>query len=421
MKQGPKATIRLPQAVALYIGAVLGAGILIVPGLAAQIAGPASLIDWGFLLLLVLPLSLCMAYLSQKYPVSGGVCYFVTKAFGKIPGAIAGWLFLMSVPIGAPVAALTGAGYLSAALDLSETSRITIACMVLIIALLLNYLGMNVAGRIQVAVIFGILTILCLTIIGAAPHLKWIYFSPFMPHGVMSIGRASTILFWCFIGWEAVSNLSEEFVHPERDVRRATLIAAIVMGGLYFMTAIAVIGTDSYKNQSQAALVNVAGETYGRLGTILTGIASLLICLATVMAYTGAASRLAYSLSENGLAPKWFGRRSPKYTTPLGGLLFLALCFICVMASYALRLISLTELIQLPNATFLLNYLSGCAAGVVLFKNERKKLIVSLISLLATAIMFLFVGWAIVYPIVIFLMIVIGKMWIEHKKIRINK
>lgn len=420
MKQGPKATIRLPQAVALYIGAVLGAGILIVPGLAAQIAGPASLIDWGFLILLVLPLSLCMAYLSQRYPDSGGVSYFVTKAFGQMPGAITGWFFLMSVSIGAPVAALTGSGYLSAALDLSETLRIAIACGVLMVALLLNYLGMNVAGKIQVAVISGILTILCLTIIAAVPHLKWIYFSPFMPHGVMSIGRASTILFWCFIGWEAVSNLSEEFVHPERDVRRATIIAAIVMSGLYFTTAIAVIGTDSYRNQSQAALVNVAGETYGRFGTLLTGVASLLICLATVVAYTGAASRLAYSLSENGHAPKWFGRRSPKYTTPLGGLLFLAFCFICVMVSYALRLISLTELIQLPNATFLLNYLSGCAAGVVLFKNERKKLIVSLISLLATAIMFLFVGWAIVYPIVIVLMIVIGKVLMGHK-IRANK
>lgn len=138
MESGPKATIRLPQAIALYIGAVLGAGILIVPGLAAQIAGPASLIDWGGLMILVLPLSLCMAYLSQKFPNSGGVSYFVTRAFGQTSGTIIGWFFLMSVPIGAPVAALTGAGYLSAAFGMSESVRIAIACLLLMMALLLN-------------------------------------------------------------------------------------------------------------------------------------------------------------------------------------------------------------------------------------------------------------------------------------------
>lgn len=260
------------------------------------------------------------------------------------------------------------------------------------------------------AVVAGILAILCLMIIGALPHLKMVHFEPFMPYGIMSIGKASTILFWCFIGWEAVSNLSEEFVHPEKDVRRATLISALVIGGIYFITAIAVVGTNSYQNQSQAALVNVAGEAFGHIGAVLIGIASLLICLATVVAYTGASSRLVYSLSENGHAPKWFGKRSERDGTPLGGIAFLLLCFICVMALYTLRLISLTDLIQLPNATFLLNYLGGCAAGVVLFKNERTKLMVSLISLLSTVIMFLFVGWAIIYPIAIVMVMMICKI-----------
>lgn len=70
MNSNFKATINLPQAIALYIGAVLGAGILIVPGIAAEIAGPASILDWGVMMILVLPLALCMAFLSQKYPNS---------------------------------------------------------------------------------------------------------------------------------------------------------------------------------------------------------------------------------------------------------------------------------------------------------------------------------------------------------------
>lgn len=415
MKKLPEASIHLPQAIALYIGAVLGAGILIVPGLAADIAGPASLIDWAFLMILVLPLALCMAYLSEKYPDSGGVSTFVTKAFGKRMGTITGWFFLMSVPIGAPVAALTGAGYLSTAFRLSDRATLVIACLVLLLALLLNYFGMTLAGQVQIVVVAGILSILGLSIVASAVHINFDQFKPFMPQGALSIGKASTLLFWCFIGWEAVANLSGEFAHPEKDVRRATIISALILGSVYFLTAFAVIGTGSYREQSQAALVNVAEKGLGPIGAALIGIAGLLICLATVITYIGAASRLACSLSEHGEAWKSLGRSSARFQTPIGGLLFLLACFVCIMFLYGFGFISLTTLIQLPNATFLLNYMGGCAAGMILFRKEKKKRLVSLVSLLVTLVMFLFVGWAAVYPLAILVAMVFGKMAVRLK------
>ncbi|MFT8710213.1 MAG: amino acid permease, partial [Sporolactobacillus sp.] len=392
---------RLPQAIALYIGAVLGAGILIVPGLAAEIAGPASLIDWIVLMIAVLPLGLSMAYLTQRYPGSGGVSDFVSKAFGRWLGELIGWFFLMSVPIGAPVAALTGAGYLSMALHLTSNMTLLIAGAILLIALVLNYFGMSVTGGVQIAVVSGILIILGATILCSMPFLHVSHFVPFMPHGVLSIGKASTLLFWCFIGWEAVSNFSGEFVHPEKDVHRATIYSAISLGCLYFLTAVAVIGTNSYKKASQIALIYVAEKAFGQVGVLLFGIISLLVCLATVVAYTGAASRLAYSLAEKAGNSNGLGKVSKKYHTPVGGLLFLLICFVCVLTLYAMRLLSLALLIQLPNATFLLNYFGGCFAGVILFKNEGKKRIICLIAALTTILMFLFVGWAIVYPALI--------------------
>ncbi|MDD9148535.1 amino acid permease [Sporolactobacillus sp. CQH2019] len=410
MKKEIKATIRLPQAVALYIGAVLGSGILIVPGLAARMAGPASLIDWGFLMVLALPLSVSMAYLAQEYPSSGGVAHFVRLAFGERAGSIVGWFFLMSVPIGAPVAALTGSGYLSAALGQTETFTIFIACLILFAAVALNYLGMSLAGKIQIAVVAGILGILIAAILGAVPHMKVVNFEPFMPHGAAAVGSASTILFWCFIGWEAVSHLSAEFVRPERDVMRATILSAGLVGTIYFMTAAAVIGTDSYRQQSQAALVAVARLAFGQTGGVLIGLSGLLICLATVVAYIGAASRLGRALSETGSAPGWLGLISKKYGTPLGGLLFLSLCFIFVMIFFGLKIVTLTDLIQLPNAAFLLTYFGGCAAGVVLFRNERKKRLISLTAAAATFIMIFFIGRALVYPAIILAVMLIFRL-----------
>ena len=76
-----KANLKLPQIVALYIGSVLGSGILIIPGIAAEVAGPASLLAWGIMAVLVMPMALTMALLSAKYPDAGGVAHFVAEAF----------------------------------------------------------------------------------------------------------------------------------------------------------------------------------------------------------------------------------------------------------------------------------------------------------------------------------------------------
>lgn len=411
-----KPTIRLPQAVALYIGAVLGAGILIVPGLAAEAAGPASLIDWGILLILVLPLSLCMAFLAQSYPNSGGVSYFVAQAFGQRFGAVIGWFFLTSVPIGAPVAALTGSGYLAAALGLTESYRIGIAGAMLLIALYLNYAGMKLAGKVQVAVVSAIVGMLLFTIIGAMPEVKAASFEPFMTHGFGGIASASTLLFWCFIGWEAVSHLSGEFVNPSRDVVRATIIAALLIGSLYFLNAFAIIGTDSYQSHAQAALVIVAERAFGRIGAVLVGISGLFICLATIITYIGAASRLARSLSETGHAPKWFGWTSPTHQTPAGGLIFLAGCFAVILTLYSTRVFELAQLIQLPNATFLFNYLGGCASGIALFRHDRKKLTISIVSFAATLFMCLFLSWSLLYPAIVILWVFLQDALINRRR-----
>ncbi|WCN38470.1 L-methionine/branched-chain amino acid transporter [Aneurinibacillus uraniidurans] len=394
-------SIGLPQAVALYIGAVLGSGVLLVPGLAAEIAGPASLLAWGMMALLVLPMALVMGLLSARFPNAGGVSYFVTRAFGERAGTLVGWFFLASVPIGAPVASLTGAGYLTTAFGWGEGAKIGIAIAMLVVSLLINYQGMKVAGPVQIAVVIAIAVVLVLAVIGAVPHIEAVHFTPFMPHGWMSVGQAAAILFWCFIGWEAVSHMSEEFVDPQREAIKGVTIAALIVGLLYVATAIATVGTHSYgKPGAEASLVLVISGLLGRSGAAVVGIVGVFICIATVIAYTGAAARLAYALAREDQAPRWLARLS-RHQTPVGGLLFLAICFVLVMGLYASGVISLTTLIQLPNATFILTYLGGCAAGIRLLKDSKSGLSVSVLSFVLTVLVFPFVGWAVLYPLVV--------------------
>lgn len=415
------ATLKLPQIVALYIGAVLGSGILIIPGVAAEVSGPASLLAWGFMIVLILPMALTIGLLSAKYPNVGGVAYFVTKAFNSQIGSLIGWYFMMAVVVGAPVLALTGAGYLCTAIGVSDTYRLLIAIAILFVGLLANYFGMKITGQLQIAVVLTTLTVLIVTVIGSFSKITPDNFTPFMPNGWVSVGFTSTTLIWCFIGWEAVSNMSEEFQNPKRDAMRGTIIAAVIISIIYFLTALVVVGTHSYGyNISDASLVYIIKRTFGMSGALLAGFAALFICMAPAIAYIGAVSRLAYALAVNGYAPKPLSYLSKKYKTPLGGLCFLTLCFAVLLVIFSTRIISMATLIQIPSATFILTYLGACAAGIKLLKGNKFGVTISSISFTLSAIIFLFVKWTIVYPAMITL-IWLSYMLISNKTIGIKE
>jgi amino acid efflux transporter len=110
---------------------------------------------------------------------------------------------------------------------------------------------------------------------------------------------------------------------------------------------------------------------------------------------------LASSLASNGFAPSLLSLKSKKYNTPLGGLLFLSICFGVLLLVFSTQVVSLSTLIQIPSGTFILTYVGGCIAGVILLKNNRFGLIISVVSLILTVTIFLFVTWAILYPLII--------------------
>lgn len=411
-----KAVLKLPQITALYIGAVLGSGILILPGVAAEIAGPSSLVAWAAMALLVMPMALTMALLSAKYPGAGGVSHFVALAFNGEIGSLTGWYFTMAVVIGAPVIAYTGAGYLCAAFSLGGTYRMAITILMLILGLLMNYFGMKVTGNIQTAVVSGILLILIAAIAGSFHEMKSDNFKPFMPNGILSVGASLTLIFWCFLGWEAVSNISEEFKDPKKDAVTATIIAAVIISVIYFLTALVIVGTRSYTSGiSDTSLVHIIKNTFGRSGAVVAGFAAVFVCMAPVIAYIGAVSRQIYSLAACGYAPEKLAYVSKRFKTPVGGLCFMAVCFAIVLAIFATGIISLAGLLQLPNAAFILTYIGGCAAGIKLLKESRFGVWMSLIALIFSAVIFLFVKWAVIYPAVITLIWMAGN---AAKKIR---
>jgi amino acid efflux transporter len=274
----------------------------------------------------------------------------------------------------------------------------------LLVGLTINYFGVKITGQLQTIVVLVTLIVLVVTIAGSLHKIEVKHFEPFMPAGWSSVGFSLTVLFWCFIGWEAVSNMSKEFLNPRRDAIKGTLIAAAVIGIVYFLAALVVVGTRSYgSNMTEASLIYVIKSVFGAYGAIIAGFAALFICMAPAIAYIGAASRLACSLAENGYAPGPLAHRSAR-KTPSGGLIFLAFCFIILLIVFGTRIVSLTTLIQIPNATFILTYIGGCAAGIVLLKDTKFGIVISIISLILSIFVFIFVKWTVLYPVMITLL-----------------
>jgi amino acid efflux transporter len=279
---------------------------------------------------------------------------------------------------------------------------LVIAAIILLAGLLSNYYGMKLTGQIQIAVVLTILAVLTATIAGSIGKIEYANLKPFVPNGPASVGTALTILFWCFIGWEAVSNMSSEFENPRRDAVLGTILAAVTISIVYFLTAFVIVGTHSYgASMSDVSLIYVIKRTFGLPGAVIAGFAALFVCVSPAIAYIGAIARLVYSLSTNGYAPKKLSYLSRKHNTPAGGLIFLAVCFSLLLAVFSVSIISLSTLIQLPNAAFILTYIGGCAAGIKLLKGSRFGVFVSIVSLIFSLAVFVFVKWTILYPAII--------------------
>lgn len=205
-----RGTIGYGQAVALYVGAVLGAGALVLPGQDASMAGPASLVSWLFMGLLGLPLAKTFAALATRFPDAGGVATYATRAFGRTAGGLAGWFYFIAGSVGQTIVPLTGGYYVATALRVDQSVAFVIAAVILALAVAANLAGLRLSGRVQLGLSAGVALLLLAAALTALPHVHASAFSAFAPHGLSGIAQAAVVLFFAFAGWEAVAHLRRD-------------------------------------------------------------------------------------------------------------------------------------------------------------------------------------------------------------------
>ena len=347
---------------ALYVGALIGPGLLLVPALAVQSAGAASIVAWAALLLLSAPLAITFAALGVRHPVAGGVSTYVREGLGEDAAAVTGGWFLAAVVLGAPavsviggyyVADLTGSGTpVAAAVGLAMFATVVVA----------NLFGLRVSSGFQLALSSVLIVVMAVAITVALPSHGGDNWTPFAPHGWWAIGTSANILVWLFVGWEAVAQLAGEFRRPETDLPRAVALAFGVVTLLYVGLAVATIGVTA-GTQSRVPLADLISVGFGQAGRDATAVLAVALTMGTMNVYIGGAAKLAASLATERALPGWLAGDVHR-SIPRRPLVVYAPLVLIVIALVLAGVGTADELIRATSACFIAVYILSLLSAI---------------------------------------------------------
>ena len=358
-------SLGLPQGIALYIGSVLGTGLLVLPGIAAEVAGPASIIAVVAVIILSVPLAGTFAALAARYPDPGGVASYARRALGATAARMAGYWFMFGVCAGGPVVAVLGAEYVAAVVGADRAVVPVLALIFFIPPFVINAFGVRVAGWLQL-VLTGLLLIVVITVVAlAAPSVEPQNFQPFLPHGWGGVGTAISLFVWAFAGWEVGTHVSGEFRNPRRIIPLATAVALVVTGACYLVLQIVTIGALGDKaGDGLVPLLTLAGLGSPGFGSIAVGVIAAIVALGVLNVYLAAFAKLGASLAANGDLPRWFAPGAESGGIPRRAL---GLIGVVVGIYFGLMLwsgLDLTPFILVHTSSMVAIYVVGMIAAV---------------------------------------------------------
>lgn len=363
-EKGLKKTLTASGLTALGVGAIIGAGLFSITGLAAASnAGPAITISFLVAALGCIFAGLCYAEFSSMIPVAGSAYTYSFATMGEFVAWIIGWDLVLEYAVGAATVSISWSRYLGKFLGnygihldsdfmLSPFEGGIINLPAVFIVMVMSFVLMR--GTKESAFVNGIIVLLKVAVVLVFIALGWQYirpenYTPYIPantgtfgeFGFSGIIRAAAIVFFAYIGFDAVSTAAQEAKNPKRDMPIGILLSLGICTLLYILFAHVMTGVVNYQAFAGAdgiAPVAIAIDAMGlpnAAGMIVPAYPWLnnLILLAILAGYASVIlvmlmgqSRVFFSMSKDGLMPKMFSDVHPKFRTPAkNNMLFMVL------------------------------------------------------------------------------------------------
>jgi basic amino acid/polyamine antiporter, APA family len=312
--------IGLLEAVGVGLGAVFGAGIFVVTGIAAQMAGPSLLIGLFLAGIAATFNGLSSAQLAAACPQSGGTYEYGHRFLTPWAGFAAGWMFLASK--------LAAAGLVAAGFGIYLTRwfpNIPIFLVAPGITLLLtvaNIFGIRKAGRLNLAIVGVTLVALLTFIIGGITSFNPRNLQPFAPNGPAGIAGSAALMFFAFTGYARLATLGEEVRDPRRTIPRAIIITLVISMIVYMAVASVALGAVGADALAAApAPLHTAAAAFSL--PIIQGIVSIgagTALLGVLLSQIQGISRMMLAMARRNDLPAFLGHISATHAVPIHAL-----------------------------------------------------------------------------------------------------
>ena len=392
-----KRTLRTWDLTFLGIGASIGTGIFVLTGKGALTAGPALSISFLIAAICCGFAGLCYAEFASMAPIAGSAYTYSYIAFGEIIAFIIGWDLILEYALSAATVAVGWSGYFVNLLDnfgLHIPTALTAAAgttpgvtsyfnlpaflVVLIITWVIS-MGITQTKRVNDTMVIVKLLVIILFIACTVWFIKPQNWHPFSPYGWYShhngtatgIIPGASIVFFSFIGFDSVSSSAEETINPSKTLPRGILLSLIISTILYFCMTLTMTGVVRYpvfRKYINAPVLAVLAKTGQSWLSIIVSIGAILGMTTVILVQLYGQSRISYSMSRDGLFPKFFGQVDEKHQTPFKGTWFFG-----IITSLGAGLINLNILSELVNIGTLTAFIL-VSAGILIMRYTQPDL-----------------------------------------------
>lgn len=328
-----KRTLSLFDATSIGIGAIIGAGIFVVLGIAIGYAGPAIIISMMIAGIVASFTALSFAELGSAIPKEGGVYEFTYEIISPFVAFVVGCLWLFAQTVAGAAISLGLASYFVAMFPFFSLKMVAISATLTLTAF--NLVGIKQSATINNILVLTKIAILCLFIGVGIHQINWHNYSQFAPNGFFGILQGAGLIFFAYLGFGRIATLGEEVKNPTRTLPLSILLALTPSVIVYVLTGLVATGLQDYRilAESGSPLADAARVT-GNLAIVTTISFGALIATASVLLTNLIGlSRVSFAMARNGQLPKSIAKVHSKFGTPyvsilIMGALMTALAFV---------------------------------------------------------------------------------------------
>ena len=369
-EHGLKRSVGVLDLTALGIGAVIGTGIFVIIGEAIGDAGPSIIISFALAGVTCLFSAFSYAELASSIPVSGSAYTYGYATLGELVAWIIGWDLILEYGVSVAAVAVGWGGYLQSLLESlfsihlpdsiagppgdGGTVNLPAVFLVLAVASLLIY-GVRESARANTVMVFVKVGILIFFVVVGVGSINGDNFSPWSPHGFNGTVDAAALIFFAYIGFDAISTSGEEAENPSRDLPFAIIGALLICTLLYIIVAVVTVGlapADKLAG-SDAPLADALkmGAGVGDWAADILSVGALIAITSVTLTVLYGQTRIMFAMSRDGLVPRWVGTLSPRRTPAR------ITAFFGVLVAIIAAFVPLTEIAKLVNIGTLFAFL----------------------------------------------------------------